>query len=215
MTGTLGGVTVSACSTGIGCPAAAIAVEELGRIGADTFIRVGSCGSLTQDLDCGDLAISTAALRLDGTSKQYVEPEYPAASSLDVTLALVEAAERLGKKYEAGITASADSFYVGQGRPGLGNYLAPEAETLVQRLRNQNVITMEMEASIIFTLANLYGFRSGCVLAVYANRVTGEFATKGEEDACKVAVEAVRLLASWDADKRKSGKKHWSPGLSF
>ena len=214
MTGTLGGVTVSACSTGIGCPAAAIAVEELGRIGANTFIRVGSCGSLTSNLDCGDLAISTAAVRLDGTSKQYVEPEYPAAASLDVTLALVEAAERLGKKYQAGITASADSFYVGQGRPGLGNYLPPEAETRVERLRKQNVITMEMEASTVFTLANLYGFRSGCVLAVYANRVTGKFETKGELDACKVAVEAVRILARWDTDRRETGKRLWSKGLT-
>ena len=79
--GMVGGTMVSACSTGIGCPAAAIAVEELGRIGANTFIRVGSCGSLVPELDCGDLAISTAAVRLDGTSKQYVGAEYPAAAS--------------------------------------------------------------------------------------------------------------------------------------
>jgi uridine phosphorylase len=214
MSGTLGGVTVSACSTGIGCPAAAIAIEELGRIGANTFIRVGSCGSLSSELDCGDLAISTAAVRLEGTSKQYVEPEYPAAASLDVTLALVKAAEKLGKRYRTGITASSDSFYVGQGRPGLGGYLPPDAETRVERLRKQNVITMEMEASTVFTLANLYGFRSGCVLAVYANRVTGKFETKGELDACKVAVEGVRILADWDADRRSLGKKHWSASLS-
>lgn len=214
-TGTLGEAKVSACSTGIGCPAAAIAVEELGRIGADTFIRVGSCGSLLPELECGDLAISTAAVRLDGTSRQYVEPEYPAAASPDVTLALIEAAEKLNKKYLAGYTASADSFYVGQGRPGLGNYLPPEAEGIVGRLQKQNVITMEMEASTIFTLANLYGFRSGCVLAVYANRATGKFQTKGEEDVCQVAVEAVRILAKWDVDRRKAGKKYWSPSLSF
>lgn len=103
-TGTLGGTTVSACSTGIGSPAAAIAVEELSRIGADTFIRVGSCGSLVPDLDCGDLAISTAAVRLDGASKQYVGLEYPAVASLDVTSALIEAAEKLGKNYRVGYT---------------------------------------------------------------------------------------------------------------
>jgi uridine phosphorylase len=214
-TGTLGGAKVSACSTGIGCPAAAIAIEELGRIGGDTFIRVGSCGSLSPELDCGDLAISTAAVRLDGTSKQYVGLEYPAAASLDVTLALVQASERLGKKYRAGITASADSFYVGQGRPGLGDYMPKETETIVDRLRRQNVLTMEMEASVIFTLTNLYGFRSGCVLAVYANRATGKFEAKGEEDACQVAVEAVRILTKWDADRLKAGKKQWSPSLSF
>jgi uridine phosphorylase len=213
--GMIGETMVSACSTGIGCPAAAIAVEELSRIGANTFIRVGSCGSLLPDLGCGDLAISTAAVRLDGTSKQYVAAEYPAAASYDVVLALMQAAERLGKKYRAGYTASTDSFYVGQGRPGVEGYLPPDAEKLVERLQQQHVITMEMEASTIFTLAGIYGFRSGCVLAVYANRVTNEFEIRGEEDACEVAVEAVRILSKWDLDRQKAAKKHWSPSLSY
>jgi len=213
--GMIDGTMVSACSTGIGCPAAAIAVEELSRIGANTFIRVGSCGSLVPDLDCGDLAISTAAVRLDGTSKQYVTAEYPAAASYDVVLALVEAAEKLGKKYRAGYTASTDSFYVGQGRRGVEGYLPPDAERLVERLQQQHVVTMEMEASTIFTLAGIYGFRSGCVLAVYANRATNKFEVRGEEDACKVAVEAVRILIKWDSDRQKAGRRHWSPGLSY
>jgi uridine phosphorylase len=213
--GVIDGTKVSACSTGIGCPAAAIAVEELSRIGADTFIRVGSCGSLVPDLDCGDLAISTAAVRLDGTSKQYVMAEYPAAASYDVVLALIEAAEKLGKRHCAGYTASTDSFYVGQGRRGVDGYLPQDAGNLVERLQKQHVITMEMEASTIFTLAGIYGFRSGCVLAVYANRVTDKFEVRGEDDACKVAVEAVRILSKWDLDRQKAGKRHWSPGLSY
>ena len=213
--GQVGETVVSACSTGIGCPAAAIAVEELSRIGANTFIRVGSCGSLTPDLDCGDLAISTAAVRLDGTSKQYVAAEYPAAASYDVVLALIEAAEKLGKNYRAGYTASTDSFYVGQGRPGVEGYLPPDADKLVETLRRQHVVTMEMEASTIFTLAGIYGFRSGCVLAVYANRATNKFEVKGEEDACRVAVEAVRILSKWDADRQRAGKRHWSPSISY
>jgi uridine phosphorylase len=213
--GDIGGTMVSACSTGIGCPAAAIAVEELSRIGANTFIRVGSCGSLVADLDCGELAISTGAVRLDGTSKQYVNAEYPAAASHDVVLALIEAAEKLGKKYRAGYTASTDSFYVGQGRPGVEGYLPTDSEKLVQTLQRQHVITMEMEASTIFTLAGIYGFRSGCVLAVYANRATNKFEVKGEEDACKVAVEGVRILSKWDSDRQKAGKRHWSPSLSY
>jgi uridine phosphorylase len=213
-TGTLSGATVTACSTGIGCPAAAIAVEELSRIGAHTFIRVGSCGSLLPDLDCGDLAISTAAVRLEGTTKQYVEAEYPAVASLDVTAALIEAAEKLGKKYLVGYTASTDSFYVGQGRPGVGGYLPAHAHRIVERLQKQRVITMEMEASAIFTLAGLFGLRSGCVLAVYANRATDKFEVKGEEDACQVAVEAVRILIKWDSQIRKAGRKQWSPSVS-
>lgn len=178
--GTVSGTMVSACSTGIGCPATAIAIEELGRIGAKTFIRVGTCGSLLPDLECGDLAISTAAVRLDGTGAQYVTAAYPAAASHEVVLALIEAAEKLGKKYRPGYTASTDSFYAGQGRPGIEDYLPTDAETLIERLRRQRVITMEMEASVIFTLAGIYGFRSGCVLAVYANRATNKFEVKGE-----------------------------------
>jgi uridine phosphorylase len=104
---------------------------------------------------------------------------------------------------------------VGQGRPGVGGYLPPQAEKLVERLRKQNVITMEMEASAIFTLSGIYGLRSGCVLAVYANRYTDRFEVKGEEDVCKVAVEAVRILSKWDTDRQKAGKRYWSPSLSF
>lgn len=160
------------------------------------------------------MAISNAAVRLDGTSKQYVEVEYPACASFDVTLALVEAAEKIGKKFRVGFTASTDSFYVGQGRPGVGGYLPQEFEKVVERLRKQKVITMEMEASTIFTLAGLYGLRSGCVLSVYANRVTDRFEMKGEEDACRVAVEAIRILSKWDADRQRLGKRYWFPSLS-
>ena len=74
---------------------------------------------------------------------------------------------------------------------------------------------MEMEASVIFTLAGIYGFRSGCVLAVYANRATNKFEAKGEEDACKVAVEAVRILIKWDLDRQRAEKRYWSPSLSY
>ncbi len=212
-TGKLGETRVSACSTGIGCPAAAIAIEELGRIGADTFIRVGSCGSLEPDLGCGDLAISTAAVRLDGTSKQYVGAEYPAVASLDVTSALIEAAGKLGKKSRVGYTATTDSFYVGQSRPGVGGYLPQDSELLLERLQKQRVLTIEMEASAIFTLAALYGFRSGCVLAVYANRATNRFEVKGEEDACQVAVEAVRILSKRDANSRTTEARFRSTSL--
>ena len=72
-----------------------------------------------------------------------------------------------------------------------------------------------MEASAIFTLAGLYGLRSGCILAVYANRITDKFEVKGEEDACQVAVEAIRILSKWDAKIQRAGKKQWSPSLSL
>jgi len=213
--GSIDGVKVSACSTGIGGPATAIAMEELAAIGADTFIRVGSCGVLHREVKVGDLAIATGAVRLDGTSRQYVMPEYPAVPSYDVTLALIEAAERLGIRYHLGYTASADSFYVGQGRPGFQRYLPSQYEKIVSNLASAKVLTFEMEASTIFTLSGIYGLRAGCVCAVYANRITDEFGTVGEEEACRTAVEAVRFLSKWDRDREEKGKRHWYPSLSF
>jgi len=212
--GLLGNEKVSACSTGIGGPATAIAFEELAAIGADTFIRVGSCGAIQREIKLGDLVIASGAVRLDGTSKQYVCPEYPAAPSYDVTLALIEATERLGYRYHVGYTASSDSFYVGQGRPGLRNYLPKDSVGLVDSLSSANVLSFEMEASTIFTLAGIYGLRSGCICAVYANRITDEFKIAGEDEACRAAVEAVKILSRWDQEREHKRKRYWHPSMS-
>ena len=95
-TGRLDGVGVTCCSTGAGGGSTSSAFEELAVLGADTFIRVGTTGALQAEIECGDLIISTAAMRQDGTSQLYVDPTYPAAAHYAVTAALVEAAERLG-----------------------------------------------------------------------------------------------------------------------
>jgi len=206
------GVPIASTSTGIGGPAAAIAVEELLRVGADTFIRVGTTGGLRRELGIGDLVISTAAVRFDGTSKTYVFPEYPAVASLEVVMALIEAAEILGVRYHVGLTASTDSFYVGQGRPGFRGYLPKELAGIEKRLWELNVLNFEMEASTLFTLANIYGARAGAVCAVIANRVTEEFvAGAGVEDAIKVGNEAVRILHEVDEAKRSEGRAVASP----
>lgn len=214
-TGTLDGVKVSACSTGIGGPATAIAVEELAAIGGDVFVRVGSCGALQKDINCGDLVIVSAAVRGDGTSRQYVPVGYPAAASIDVTLALIEGAEKLGFTYHVGYTASSDSFYVGQGRPGFGGFLPLQKKNIVDSLRRTRVLIFEMEASTIFTLAGIYGLRAGCLCAVYANRITDEFRITGEENACRTAVEAVKILSRWDRDREEQGKRSWYPTLTY
>jgi len=214
-TGFYKGVRVSACSTGIGCPAAAIAVEELANIGADTFIRVGSTGSIREECKCGDLVISTGAVRLDGTSRQYVRIEYPALASYDVVAALVEAAEALGYRYHVGITASTDSFYCGQGRPGFKGYWQSWIDDLIPDLSAANVYNFEMEAAAVFTLANLFGLRAGAVCAVFANRTTDEFEVAGEEEAGKTASEAVKILHEWDEAREKKGKKYWFPALVY
>lgn len=210
-TGKYKGADISACSTGIGGPGTAIVIEELANVGADTFLRVGSCATLKEDIAIGDIIISTSSVRLEGTSKQYVRPEYPAAASYEAILAFVEAAESLGLTYHLGISASTDSFYLGQSRPGFGGYTQSMSETLIQDLTKANVTNFEMEAATLFILGNIYGFRTGAVCAVYANRVKDEFAVKGENDVIRCGNEAVKILSEMDQEKK--GKKYWSRKL--
>ncbi len=213
-TGVVGGIPISATSTGIGCPSLAIGVEELAAIGADTFIRVGSSGSIQRDAKVGDVVISSAAVRLEGTSKEYVRVEYPAAANYEVLLALIKAAEKLGHRYHVGITASTDSFYLGQGRPGLKGYTQSFAREIMPDLQAARVLNFEMETASLLTIASVYGFRAGSVCAVYANRVTGEFGMgKGEMETAEIATEAVKILARMDAAKRRRKKKYWYPGM--
>ncbi|WP_440764334.1 nucleoside phosphorylase [Natronorubrum sp. DTA7] len=214
-TGTTEGTPISVTSTGIGSPSAAIAVEELARVGCDTFIRVGSCGAIQPEMDVGDLVITTGAVRQEGTSDEYVREDYPAAADHEVVCALVAAAERLGYNYHTGITMSADSFYAGQGRPGFEGFEAAGADDLVDQLKEANVKNIEMEASAIVTIANIYGLRAGAVCTVYANRETGEFRTEGESRAAETATLATHLLAKMDAVKREAGADRWHAGLSL
>lgn len=211
--GRVGRASISACSTGIGAPSTAIAIEELARAGANTFIRVGSSGAIQPGIKIGELIISKAAVRLEGTSRQYVVEGYPAYADLEVTLALVEAAETLGLRYHLGITASTDSFYTGQGRPGFKNYSWSYSETLLKDMQAMGVANFEMEASAIFTLASIYGLRAGAVCTVFANRVEDTFGVAGEEDAARVAVEAVKILHEWDELKKSAGKRYIYPSL--
>lgn len=208
-------VPISVTSTGIGSPSAAIAVEELARVGVETFIRVGSTGAIQPGMEVGDLVITSAAVRQEGTSSEYVREEYPAAADREVVSALIAAAERLDYDYHVGITMSADGFYAGQGRPGFEGFEAAGSEDLIESLREANVKNVEMEASAILTIANIYGLRAGAVCSVYANRVTGEFRAEGDERAAEVASLAVTLLAEMDRTKRDAGVDHWHAGLSL
>lgn len=207
------GGQVSACSTGAGGGSTSSALEELVAIGADTFIRVGTCGAIQRDIACGDVVIHTGAVRLDGTSPQYVRPEYPAAAHYQVVLALIQAAERLGVRYHLGVSASTASFYTGQGRPGWNGYTQSWSETLVSDLQRAGVLNFEMEAATIFTMLGLYGLRGGSVCAVVANRVTDTMVKEGVETAIDVANEAVRILQTWDAQTAAAGRTAWFPEL--
>ncbi len=196
--GRVGGEKVVVVSTGIGGPAAAIAIEELARLGVQVMIRVGTCGAIPPGVKVGSVVIADSAVRLDGTSAQYVPPGYPAAATPGVVMALAGAAAALGKKVSVGVAASTDSFYVGQGRPSFGGFLPQEKARLVEDLRAARVLCFEMEAATLFTLGRVFGLKTGALFAVVANRATDEFALEaGVDDAIDIAIESVRMLKKY------------------
>ncbi len=214
-TGTVEDTPISVTSTGIGSPGAAIAVEELARAGADTFIRVGSCGAIQAETDIGDLVITSGAVRQEGTSSEYVREDYPAVADHAVVAALAAAAEELGYDYHVGLTASTDSFYAGQSREGFGGFRARGSEGDIEALKDAGVLNFEMEASAILTLANIYGLRAGAVCTVYADRTTGEFRVEGERRAARTASKAVAMLAQMDEQVAESNADAWHAGLGL
>lgn len=201
-TGRINKIPISCTSSGIGGPALAVAFEELVRIGAKTFIRVGTTASLQPQIKLGDIIISTGAVRLEGASKEYVRTEYPAIAHYEVIQALIEAAKNLKVNYHVGITATTDTFYCGQGRRGFLNYLPSFQKELVKDLQKARVLNFEMEASCLFTLASLYNVRAGAVCVVIVDRVKNKFKITNEMEELpgKVATEAVRILG------KKQGK---------
>lgn len=215
MRGTYDGAPITCTSTGIGSPSATIALEELARVGTETVIRVGSCGAIQPEAEVGDLVITTSAVRQEGTSDEYIRPDYPASADGEVVTALVTACEELGYDYHTGVTCSTDSFYAGQGRPGLDGFEAAGADAMVEELRAAGVINFEMEAAALLTVASLYGLRAGAVCTVYANRVTGEFRTEGERRAGEVASRAASILADMDDRKAAAGADRWHAGLTL
>jgi len=207
-------VPLSALSSGIGPACMAIVVNEASRVGVHTFIRVGSTGAIQENVECGDVIISSAAVRLDCTSNCYIMPEYPAAANYEVLLALVEAAESLRIcSYHIGVTATTADFYAGQNRPTT-KASASRMEDLLPTLQKARVLNFEMETATLYTLASLYGLRAGSICAVQANRCTKEFKPEaGEENAIKIANEAIKILYEWDAKKRKMKKQWLFPSL--
>lgn len=196
-TGTLDGVKVSAVSTGIGGPSAAIAMEELANIGAKTFIRVGTCGGIAMDVCPGDLVIALSAVRQEGTSYEYAPVGYPASADFGVTQALNEAAKALGAVSHVGVVQAKDSFY--------GQH-SPEKMPVSQRLLNDweaykalGVLASEMESAALFTVAAYRGVRCGSVFNVIWNQERSksgisEPEAHNNELAVRCAVEAVRRL---------------------
>ena len=196
-TGTLDGVPVSVTSTGIGGASAAIAMEELTKIGADTFIRVGTCGGINMKVRSSDVVIATGAIRMEGTSREYAPIEYPATADYGVTRALTDAAEALGYTWHAGVVQCKDSFY-GQHSPEKSP-VSYELLAKWEAWKKLGVLASEMESAALFTVAAALGVRCGTVLSVVWNqerKAAGLFEEDNHDTgmAIKVAIEAIRSL---------------------
>jgi uridine phosphorylase len=174
-TGTRDGVALCAASTGIGAPSTAVLLEELAKVGARTFIRIGNSGGLAPDLELGDLVITSGSVRDDGTSKSYVVPEYPAAAHHEVVAALEGAARERGVRFRTGITWSLDAFYARNavlgpdgelGSMSVGGYWPSHFAGRIDDMRQARVLNCEMESGVLPTLAGLFDLRAGAICVV-------------------------------------------------
>ncbi len=196
-TGKLFGEKVSVCSTGIGGPSAAIAMEELAAIGADTFIRIGTCGGIAMDVLPGDVVIATGAVRFEHTSREYAPIEFPAVADFAVTAALNDAAARLGYRRHTGVVQCKDSFY-GQHAPEK----SPVHYELLQKWqawKRLGVKASEMESAALFVVAAALCVRCGsCFHAVWnQEREKAGLDMPMSEDttsAIRVGIEAMKQL---------------------
>jgi uridine phosphorylase len=161
------GRELTLCSTGIGCPSAAIAVEELANVGVETFVRVGTTGALQRGIEIGDMVVATGAAKDEGTTKRYESETVPAVPDYDVLSALVDAAEANREDVHVGPIASDDAFYA-------------ETDEYVEDWETAGLLSVEMEAAAIFTLARRKGLRAGAICTVDGNLVEGT--QKGETD---------------------------------
>lgn len=205
-TGYLEGEKVSVTSTGIGGPSASIAMEELVLCGADTFVRVGTCGGIALDVKGGDIVVATGAVRMEGTSREYAPIEYPAVANLEVTNALVNAAKELGYFCHTGVVQSKDAFY-GQHEPER----MPVSYELLNKWeawKRMGCKASEMESAALFIVAAHLGVRCGANLLVIGNQ---ERNAQGLDNplvldtdaAVHVGVEAVRRLILEERTEKK------------
>ena len=169
------GKPVLSCTSGMGAPSMSIVVNELVQVGIRSVIRVGTCGSIQENVLPGSVAISKAALCRQGAANDIAPPEYPASADPFLTVALVEAAKNLSIEYALGITASVDTFYEGQERTASANpHLLRSLQGITEEYRNLKVINYEMEAGTLFKMGNVYGFAAACVCGVIAQRTRTE-----------------------------------------
>lgn len=192
---------MSVTSTGIGGPSAAIAMEELVKVGAKTFIRVGTCGGMDLNVKGGDIVIATGAIRMEGTSKEYAPIEFPAVANLDITKSLVQAAKNLNYTYHTGVVECKDSFY-GQHDPHRMpvNY---ELQNKWEAWKKLGCLASEMESAALFIVASTLKVKAGSVFLTVANQEREKQNLENPvvhdtDSAIKTAIEALKILIAND-----------------
>jgi uridine phosphorylase len=192
------GKRILSATSGMGSPSLSIVVNELAQVGIRQIIRVGLTGSIQDDVHEGSVVITRASLCRQGAANDIAPVDYPAAANPFVTVALVEAARKLGVDWHMGLTASVDTFYEGQERidTTYNKHLLRSLDGVVEEFRNLNLLNFEMESGTLFKMANVYGLAAGCICAV-ANRRTRtekilpDARVIAEDSAIRVALEAV------------------------
>ena len=195
------GTPVLVCSTGMGGPSVAIGVEELARLGIETFIRVGTTGALQEYINLGDIIINDSAVRQEGTSTHYAPETFPAVADIDVTIALREAAKKVGVNYHMGVTISSDTFWPAQERyDSFTGYVSRRFQGAITEWRALGCTNMEMEAATLFTVTKIFGLKSGSVCAAIAKRTVSESVASEEvriqavNNCIAILKEAIKLL---------------------
>jgi len=188
------GKKIVVCSTGIGGPSTAIAIEELAMCGVKDFIRAGTTGAIQPHMEPGSVVIMTGAVRLEGTSRNIAPIEFPAVAHHDWVRVLIESAKELQIKHEVGISATCDTFYQGQNRRDTyqNGFFLRELEGRIKELEQLGVLSLEMEASLVLTQTAAYGLRGGCIAGVLVNRHLTERIT--EDSVKKTEQNVINLL---------------------
>ncbi len=190
--GCVDGIPMISASTGMGGPTTAVCVEELGRLGVDTFIRIGSCGTAHPKVNVGDILIATGSYRGTGTSQAYLPGEFPAVADFELTQAMEAAAIQLGASHLVGLGSGEDAFY-------------RKDRAFRERLAEAGVLCADMESDTLFVVAMVHGWRAGALFASDGTAkerkpAWGESAYRqGEENAIQIAIQAMRQIAEKDS----------------
>jgi uridine phosphorylase len=191
-TGSYKGIRMTSCGTGMGGPVVAICLEELAHLGADTFIRVGSCGVFQEHQQPGDIIVASGTVRAGGTALHYLPVEFPSVPTFTVLSAIVAAAKKLAIPYAVGVGIATDAFYV------------PDAFIDPDLLKQSGLVSIEMESDTLFIVGQYRGFRTGALFT--ADGTTSEIKPdwgmarydQGEQDMIRIALEAMVIIAEND-----------------